>query len=131
MKKYSKKATIIGVILLIIMSIFHGSGTRYVTEIIEQSNTEDFAKNIFPVLFVHPSIHLLGLAVLGVLTLFMKHETRKIKFFIAILVGIDAILAFYLKALVPGIALLLSASLFLIDTKTIDSSKPSTSDSIL
>lgn len=118
LKKTAKIAHIIGILLLTALGIFHGSGIIYVTEIIAQSNTEDFIKEIFPVLFAHPSFHLLGLAALGVLTLSMKHEARKIKLFISAFVMVDSLFAFYLGALIPGIVLLLTASLFLVGLKS-------------
>ena len=110
--KITKISTIIGCILLIVMAIFHGSGIYYVTDLIQQSNSESFVKEIFPILFAHPSIQLLGLAGLGILTLFMRHETGKILFFIAIMVLIDSFLAFYLGATIPGILLIFSSFSF-------------------
>ncbi|PRX56445.1 hypothetical protein [Flagellimonas meridianipacifica] len=108
----TKTSTIIGCTLLIIMALFHGSGFFYVTDVIQKSNSEPFIKKIFPILFAHPSIQLFGLAGLGVLTLFMKHEIEKILFFIAILVFIDSLLAFFLGAVIPGILLVFSSSVF-------------------
>lgn len=110
--KITKISTKIGCILLIVMALFHTSGIYYVTDLIQQSDSEPFIKEIFPVLFAHPSIQLFGLAGLGILTLFMKHETEKILFFIAIMVLIDSFLAFYLGATVPGILLIFSSFCF-------------------
>lgn len=110
--KITKISTIIGCILLIVMSLFHGSGIYYVTDLIEQSNSESFVKEIFPILFAHPSIQLLGLAGLGILTLFMRYEAGKIRFFIAIMVLIDSLLAFYLGATIPGILLIFTSVSF-------------------
>ena len=108
----TKISTIIGCILLIVMALFHGSGIYYATDLIEKSNSASLIKEIFPVLFVHPSIQLLGLAALGLLTLFMKHEARKVLFFIAIMVVLDSLIAFYLGATLPGILLVISSSCF-------------------
>ena len=110
--KITKISTIIGCILLILMALFHGSGIYYVTDLIEQSNSESFVKEIFPILFAHPSIQLLGLAGLGILTFFMRHETGKVLFFIAIMVVTDSFLAFYLGATIPGILLVFSSFCF-------------------
>ncbi len=110
--KITKTATIVGCSLLIIMALFHGSGINYVGELIQQSNSEPFVKEIFPVLFAHPSIQLFGLAGLGILTLFMRYEIEKILFFIAIMVLIDSFLAFYLGATIPGILLIFSSFTF-------------------
>lgn len=108
----TKTSTIVDCVLLSGMALFHGSGIIYVTELVQQSNAKPFIKEIFPVLFVHPSIHLLGLAALGILTLFMKYEIGKILLFISILVFINAVLAFFLNATIPGILLILSAFIF-------------------
>ncbi len=78
----------------------------------QQSNAEPLIVEIFPVLFAHPSIQLFGLAGLGILTLFMKHEIGKILFFISIMVCIDALLAFFLGAAIPGVLLLVSSFVF-------------------
>ncbi|MEM9078241.1 MAG: hypothetical protein AAGC43_14455 [Bacteroidota bacterium] len=107
--KVRRIATITGCILLIVMALFHSSGIYYITELVQKSNTEPFLKEILPVLFLHPSIQLFGLAMLGILTLFMKYEFQKILGFIVILVLIDSFLAFYLGAILPGVLLALSA----------------------
>ena len=80
----------------------------------KESNSELFLKEIFPVLFVLPSIYLFGLGILGILTLFMRHETKKILFFTTSFVLINSILAFYLRSLIPGILLIFSSLTFLL-----------------
>lgn len=112
--KITKISAIIGCSLLLIMALFHGSGIYYITDLIQQSETEPFIKEIFPVLFVHPSLQLFGLAGLGIVTLFMKHEIEKILFFIAIMVCIDSLLAFFLGAFIPGILLLFASFTFVL-----------------
>ena len=110
--KKSKATIVIGSVLLIIMGLFHGSGINYVTDIVQQSNSESFIKEIFPVLFAHPSVHLLGLAVLGIVTLYMSQDAKKVLLVISSLVVIDALIAFYMSAIVPGVLLLASAFCF-------------------
>ena len=112
--KLANISTIIGSLLLIIMAALHGSGTTYVSTLINESNSETFIKEVFPILFAHPSIHLLGLAGLGTLTLFMRHEIRKVMLFLSALIVIDSFLAFYLGAIIPGILLILSAFSFVL-----------------
>ncbi|BFP39962.1 hypothetical protein FGF1_08070 [Flavobacteriaceae bacterium GF1] len=107
--KIAKASTVFSCTLLMGMALFHGSGLHYVNELMQQSNSKPFLIDIFPVLFAHPSIHLLGLAGFGLLTLFMKHEIKKVLFFTSLLVCIDALLAFYLGAVVPGVLLVFSA----------------------
>lgn len=114
-KENSKKTKIlicIGCVFLIFMAFFHGSGIFYITDLIQQSNTESFLKEIIPVLFAHPSIHLLGLAVLWIVTLYMGRDAIKTMFTFAVLVCIDALIAFYLGAIIPGILLLVPATSF-------------------
>ncbi|MEL6252374.1 MAG: hypothetical protein AAFR87_10230 [Bacteroidota bacterium] len=99
--------------LLIIMGIFHGSGINYLTEIVQDSNVSDLVKDIFPVLFIIPSIQLIGLAVLGIMVASMGKYAYRILLLLTILVLIDAILAFYLNALIPGLILSIPAFMFL------------------
>lgn len=110
--KTAKTLCIIGSALLLVMAAFHGSGYAFVTEAILESNAEDFLKQIVPALFVHPSIHLVGLATFGILALFLKQATGRVLTLLAILVVADAALAFYLGAVPPGVMLLAAASCF-------------------
>ncbi|WP_422081171.1 hypothetical protein [Ulvibacterium sp.] len=110
--KITKISTGIGCALLMLMALFHGSGIDYVGDLMQRSNAEPFLKEIFPVLFVHPSLQLFGLTGLGIITLFMKREIEKILFFIAFMVCIDSLLAFFLGAVVPGILLLFASFIF-------------------
>ncbi len=103
--KTSKILILIGSILLIIMAIFHGSGYFFVSDSIKESNADGFLKEIVPVLFAHPSIHLFGLSALGILTLYLKYEAKKILLLLTVLVIIDAILAFSIGGLIPGLLL--------------------------
>ena len=112
--KTSKIAIIVGCLLLLVMGVFHGSGIFYITDKIDHSNLDSLLKEIVPVLFAHPSIHLLGLVAFGILSLFLKHEVKKVVFTIAVLVVIDAILAFYLGATIPALLLLTGSSCFVL-----------------
>ncbi len=103
-----------GSAFLLIMGAFHGSGIYFVSEAIDQSNAEEFLKDIVPVLFAHPSIHLIGLAALGVLALFLKHEMRKLTWALAALVILDALLGFYLGGAIPGILLSVAALCYVV-----------------
>lgn len=111
--KIARISTIIGIILLTIMAAFHGSGINYVNGLIAESNADDLLKDIVPVLFAHPSIHLIGLALMGVLTLFMQYEQRKVLYAISLLIFMDAALAFYLGGILPGVLLSLAALSFI------------------
>lgn len=111
--KVSRLCCIPGSLFLILMGAFHGSSFFYVRETIQESNAEEFLKDIVPALFAHPSIHLFGLAAFGVLALFLKHDLRKVTWLLAILILLDSLLGFYLGGLIPGL-LLLVASLFFV-----------------
>lgn len=113
----SKVLCSIGSMLLIVMAGFHGSGYSYVNTAIKESNSEIFLKEIVPVLFAHPSIHLVGLAALGILVLFLAQDGGKVLLFLALLVLTDGILAFYLGGTIPGIILVLAAVLFAVSSK--------------
>ena len=112
--KNSKVATIVDSVLLIVMALFHGGGMNYVSDLMQQSDTESFLKEMIPVLFAHPSIYLLGLSMLGIVTLNMGQEIRKVLFAIAALIVVDALIAFNLSAIIPGALLLVAAFCFLI-----------------
>lgn len=112
--KTSKILCVVGSTFLLLMGAFHGSGFFYISAEIEKSNAEDFLKEIVPVLFAHPSIHLIGLAAFGVLALFFKSDMQKLTWSIAILILIDMVLAFYLGGLIPGVLLSISACCFVV-----------------
>ena len=112
--KTSKIFCIIGSSFLCIMGAFHGSGFFYISELMEQSNADLFLKDIVPVLFAHPSIHLIGLAGLGVLALFLKQDFRKLAWALSAIVLVDAILGFAVGGLIPGILITLAACCFLL-----------------
>ena len=112
--KASKIYCLTGSLLLLIMGLFHGSGFFYVSEAIQSSNAEAFLKDIVPALFAHPSIHLIGLAAFGVLAVFLKHELRKLTWLLAVLVILDALLAFFLGGMIPGLLLLAAAICFVL-----------------
>jgi len=112
--KTSKISCLIGSTLLFIMALFHGSGFFYVSNSISKSNAEEFLKDIVPALFAHPSIHLFGLSAFGILALFLKQDLRKLTWLLAILILLDAFLAFYLGGMIPGLLLLIAAICFIL-----------------
>lgn len=114
LSKRSKLLCWVGSLLLLIMAVFHGSGYSFVKETIVESNAETFLKEIVPALFAHPSIHLISLAAFGILSLYLAEGMRKVVTLVSILVGVDALLAFYLGGMLPGILLLIAAACFAI-----------------
>lgn len=107
-----KVPTISGCTLLVALALLHGSGLFYVTDLVQNSNSDSLIKQIFPVLFIFPSIELLGLAALSIFTFFMQREGKTVLLFITTMVFVNALLAFYLGAWLPGFLLVLAASLF-------------------
>ena len=101
----SKILILVGSILLVVMAIFHGSGIFYVSDLVNKSNTDEFLREIIPVLFAHPSIHLIGLSALGFVSLYLKQDAKKILYLLTILVLIDTVLAFLIGGPIPGIIL--------------------------
>lgn len=112
--RVSKTLCIIGSSLLLIIAIFHGSGFNYVNDLVLSSDVSELIKRIFPVLFILPSIQLLGLATFGFMATSMKNQANKILIPLAILVLVNAALSFYLDALIPGFILVLPSFLFAI-----------------
>jgi hypothetical protein len=111
--KVFKVLCIVGSSLLLVMAIFHGSGFFYVKELITQSNAEGFLKDIVPVLFAHPSIHLIGLAAFGILALSLGKEAKKVLWLLSLFIIVDALLAFYLGGILPGFLLIAPALCFI------------------
>jgi len=110
--RYAKGLTVAGSVLLLLMAGIHGSGFNYLTGLMNTADAPAFIKQIFPVLFVHPSLHLVGLAAFALLTLRMPHEGKKVLFLVAVLVVLDSLLAFILGGVVPGILLVLAGLAF-------------------
>ena len=108
----SKYLCITGSILLLVMAIFHGSGINYVNSLVQESDVSDLIKRIFHVLFILPTIQLIGFAIFGIVASFMKHQANRILVPLASLVLIDAFLGFYLGAVVPGIILMIPSVIF-------------------
>ncbi len=103
-----------GSTLLLIMALFHGSGFAYVSEAIISSNAEEFLKDIVPILFAHPSIHLISLSAFGILIIFLDHHYKKISTLLSVIIMIDAGLAFYLGGIIPGALLTIAAACFIL-----------------
>jgi hypothetical protein len=97
--------------LLIVMGIFHGSGINYVNGLVQESDVSQLVKRVFPVLFILPSFQLIGLGIIGLLA--SKHPVRpSILLTLSLLVMVDAVLAFWLNALLPGIVLFIPCLLY-------------------
>ncbi|MEO0570588.1 MAG: hypothetical protein AAF039_02710 [Bacteroidota bacterium] len=99
-------------ILLWVMGAFHGSGLLFITELVNASNLSDGIKSIFPVLFILPSIEMIGLGVLCFLAPTLDGQRAYLVYYVVcFLVVINAFLAFYLKAWIPGVILLIPSIL--------------------
>lgn len=104
----------VGSLMLLIMALFHGSGYSFVKETIDKSNSETFLKEIIPTLFIHPSLHMIGLAAFGILAIYLKGGKQKVLLLLSLLILVDALLAFNLGGVLPGVLLLISALCFLL-----------------
>ena len=107
---------ITGSVFLILMGLFHGSGLSFMVNTMNDSNAESFIKEVFPVLYLHPSIHLIAMAVLSLSTVFMKHDHKMVLLLLSSIIIVSAIAAFYLSAWLPGILLLLAVLCFVLAT---------------
>ena len=113
-RKGSKVLCMIGSGLLLAKAIFHGSGINYINNMVNASDLPGFIKGVFPVLFILPTIQLVGFAVFGLIASYMKTQANKILIPLSVLILIDAILAFYLKAIIPGVILLVPFLFFML-----------------
>ncbi len=113
LEKKIKTSCIAASIFLLIVGIFHGSGINYVNNLVQQSNVSSLVKNIFPILFLLPSVQLIGLGVIGILTVRRK-PNYAILLTLSIWVLVNSIFAFWLKAIIPGIILLVPSLIFMI-----------------
>lgn len=112
MSKLDKRLCIVGSLLLLAMGLFHGSGLNWVTSELAESSAKPFLKDVFPVLFIHVSIQLIGLASLGAAVAFFRGSFRIVAIYIAIMVGLNTALAFWLGAYPPGVLLACAAACF-------------------
>ena len=110
MSKNAKILCYLGSALLIAMAAFHGSGFAFIRTIVMESNAPAFLKEIVPVLFLHPSLHLFALAAFGLLATFMERDFRKVLILLSVLIAADAALGFWVGGVLPG-SLLSAAAL--------------------
>ena len=100
-------------ILLLFVGLFHGSGINYINGTVQTSNVSQLVKDVFPVLFISPSIQLIGLGIIGLFAV-NKHTNYNILLTLSILVLTNSILAFWLNAIIPGFILLIPSLIYLI-----------------
>lgn len=100
----------LGIALLLVMAILHASGFYYVTKLFRQTNAPTFLQAVFPILFLFPSIQLLGLAAFALLSNYLGEGARQVLWVTTILVMVNAGLAFVLQAWLPGVLLLIASS---------------------
>jgi len=112
MSKSNKYLCGIGSLLLLVMALFHLSGLEWITAEIDSSDAKPFLKEVFPVLFTHVSLQLLGLAALGASLIVVAGNTRLIAAFIAVMSAANVALALWLGAYPPGILLAIAATCF-------------------
>jgi len=107
-----KRLCVLGSILLTIIGIFHASGISYVNSLVQNSDVTNLVKSIFPILFILPTIQLFGFAIFGLIASYMGQHANKVLIPLSILILIDAMLAFYLNAIIPGLILALPSAIF-------------------
>lgn len=112
-RKQNNTLIIVASTLLLAIGVFHGSGINYLGEMVQASDVAPIVRKIFPVLFILPSLQLIGLALIGLVAR-RKPINHQVFFVLFILVLIDAMLAFWLGALIPGIILALPALIYLL-----------------
>ena len=111
--RFSKTLCLTAGILLLAMAAFHGSGLFYMQGLILETDSPQFIKDVFPVLFLVPSVELLGFAIFGLVAPAMGQKAYKILIPLAVLVLLNAAFAFYLGATIPGLILIAPALIYL------------------
>ena len=99
--------------LLILMGLFHSSGVQYLSREVQNSNVSQLVKEVFPVLFLSPSLQLISLGLIGFFTS-TRNGNPAVLFILSVFVLIDSVFAFWLGALLPGFVLLIPACLYAI-----------------
>lgn len=110
-KKHIKILCTIASSILIFIGLFHGSGIVYINGMVQESDVSNLVKNVFPILFISPSIQLIGIGIIGFFAV-TQHYNYRILLTLSILVLINACFAFFLNALIPGIILLTSSFMY-------------------
>jgi hypothetical protein len=100
-------------ISLLLVGLFHGSGIEYINGLVQASDLSQFVKKVFPVLYISPSVQLLGLGIIGLLVM-NNHTNYKILFTLSILVLVNSVFAFWLSAVIPGFILLVPSSIYFV-----------------
>jgi len=103
----------LGIVFVLAIAALHGSGYGYLTEQMNQTNASDFLKEIFPVLFIMPSLYLSLLAAFGVLAIAKPQARRMICFMLAPAVMIAGALALMLGEWLPLIVMMAGGGVFL------------------
>lgn len=112
-RKVSKILGLIASSILLLIGILHGSGIDFINNLVQSSNVSAIVKRIFPVLYILPSIQLIGFAVFGIIATYMIKQANKIFIALSILILMDSLLAFYLHAIAAGLILIIPACLFI------------------
>lgn len=110
--KSAKTISLIGCVLLLIVGVFHGSGINYINDLVQESDVSQLVKTIFPVLFILPSLQLIGLGIIGILAI--RRSNYEILFALTALTLADALLAFWLGAVIPGLILAIPSIIFFV-----------------
>ncbi len=105
---------ITGSILALIMGFFHASGVGFMVNTFNDSDASEFLKEIFPILFLSPSLQLIGLSMFGFATLKMSRDRKYILLIIAFLLACNACFGIYLGAWIPAVLLILAAVSFVL-----------------
>ena len=103
-----------GSLLLLIPAGLHISGFCYVTEKMDASNAPLFLKEVMPVLFVLPSLHLICLTWVALLSIYAKGNFRLLLLPVIVFVFINMVFAFYLAAFLPAGVMAASGACYLL-----------------
>lgn len=104
----------LGVLFILAIAALHASGFNQFTAEMNESNASAFLKDMFPVLYVMPSLFLLTLAAFGALALYSQRSRRAICLILAPAVIAAGALALLLGEWVPLVVMTLGGGLFAI-----------------
>ncbi len=110
---------LLGIIFVLVIAALHASGFSHYTNQMNETNASVFLKDMFPILYVIPSLYLIILAAFGALAIFLKKARRSICLILAPAVLAAGALALMLGEWVPLVVMGCGGGLFLAAALTV------------
>ncbi|WOE76435.1 hypothetical protein [Alterisphingorhabdus coralli] len=103
----------LGIVFVLAIAALHISGFGEFTSQMNASNASDFLKDMFPILYIMPSLYLCALAIFGMLALAMPAMRKPICLILSVAVFSCGALALLLNEWIPVVVMGAGALLFL------------------